>query len=106
MTAVSDLPVSWAKRLADLSSWSSSRIVVRMHQSISMEHQYVKQERRHRSNHGRSASETHPAARVVAKNWLRWNKRKGSHGGRSVRSDFLLAKVFVEDEWPKWEKRG
>ena len=41
MTAVNDLPVSWAKRLADLSNWSSSRIVVRMHQSISVMHQYV-----------------------------------------------------------------
>jgi hypothetical protein len=42
MTAVNDLPVSWAKRLADLSSWSSSRIVVRMRQSILVKHQYVK----------------------------------------------------------------
>ena len=42
MTAVKDLPVSWAKRLADLSNWSSSRIVVRMRQSVLDRHQYVK----------------------------------------------------------------
>jgi len=32
MTSVNDLPVLWANRFADLSNWSSSRIVVRMHQ--------------------------------------------------------------------------
>ena len=42
MTAVKDLPVSWAKRLADLSNWSSSRIVVRMRQSVPNRRQYVK----------------------------------------------------------------
>lgn len=34
ITVFMDLPVPWACRLTDLSSWSSSRIVVRMRQNI------------------------------------------------------------------------
>lgn len=41
ISCVSDWPVSWAKRLADLRSWSSRRIVVRTCQNICMWHQYV-----------------------------------------------------------------
>jgi len=36
MTAVNDFPMSWAKCLVDLSKWSTSRIVVRMQQSVSI----------------------------------------------------------------------
>ena len=43
MTAVNDVPLSWANRFADLRSWSSSRMVVRMRHGIPNMHQYVKQ---------------------------------------------------------------
>lgn len=43
---VRDWPVSWAKRLADLRSWSSRRIVVRICQSICLWHQCVNRELR------------------------------------------------------------
>ena len=42
ITAVNVVPRSAARFLASRRSWSSSRIVVLMHQSISARHQYVK----------------------------------------------------------------